>query len=469
MVDINKIKSIHFIGIKGVAMTALAIVAKERGIDVTGSDTEEEFPTDKTLHRFHIPHQKGFATGHLPEKVDLVIYTGAHQGSQNIEVREASKRQVPLLPHGKALGLFMQGKRGISVAGSHGKTTTSAMLAHVLTKLGKDPSFAIGCGEILSLKTSGHAGAGELFVAEGDEYVTDPTNDKTPRFMWQKPELLVITNIDFDHPDVYPDLVAIQEAFVLFTDNVTSGGAVIINADDTNTTRLTSRIRKRMITYGNSPLAQFRYTDMTYTEGKTRFTVSYQSKYLGEFSLKVPGAHNVANTTAVIATLMNLGLDPEKIAKSLTTFSGTKRRFELVVDINGKLFYDDYAHHPAEIAATLKAVREWYPKRRIIAVFQPHTYSRTKALLDGFAGSFSDADTVLLTEIYASAREQPIPGVSGQTVFQAAQKHHTDVFFAPKREDVLQYLRENTRANDLILTMGAGDIFTWISEIREVL
>jgi len=466
--DLKKIKSIHFVGIKGVAMAALAIVAKEMGKKVTGTDVEEEFPTDRVLRRFSISYSNGFNVSHITAELDLVIYTGAHLGSGNLEVAEAQKRNIPILSHGQALGLFMRGKKGISVAGSHGKTTTSAMIAHVLAKAHLDPSFAIGCGEILSLNTPAHAGKGEYFVAEADEYVTDPQNDPTPRFMWQKPKVLAITNIDFDHPDVYKNIAAVQKAFIAFTNSLSKDSLVIINSDDPHTQEILANIKQKLITFGRSPKADFVAENMEFMGIKTKFGIRHNDSYT-PVTLSVPGAHNVHNATAAFAALRQTDLAAQEISKHLESFVGTKRRFELVSEKNGKLLIDDYAHHPAEIRATLAATKTSYPQKRIIAIFQPHTYSRTAALLTEFSQSFEHADLIVLTEIYASAREKGDSKVSGETLYKETKRYQTEVHFAPKKEDVLEYLRTQTRENDLILTMGAGNIFSWLPDIKAIL
>src|SRR3989344_284632 len=466
--ELKQIKKIYFVGIKGVAMTALAIVAKEMGKEVRGSDVQEEFPTDATLHRFKIAHVKNFSPEHITDDIDLVVYTGAHQGVNNIEVQTAIKKGISVLPHGKALGLFMQGKKGISVAGSHGKTTTSAMIAHVLIQAGHDPSFAIGCGSITSLQTPAHAGSGDYFVAEADEYVTDPTTDQTPRFLWQRPSVLVITNIDFDHPDVYADLEAVKEAFADFTKQIRPGGFVVINVDDAASTSLLRRIEAKKITFGKTATADFQLIRVNFTGGRTNFQVQINGQN-ESFALSVPGEHNALNAVAAIAVLLTLRLTIEQIRGGLASFVGTERRFEKISEKGGKLLYDDYAHHPAEISATLAGARVWFPKRRIIAIFQPHTYSRTQALLKEFAASFGAADVVLLTEIYASAREKPILGISGRTLFNVTQKQKPSSVFTPEKADVLQYLKQNSRPNDLILTMGAGNIFTWVPDILRII
>ena len=466
--DLNIIKSIYFVGIKGVAMASLAIVAKEMGKEVRGSDVEEEFPTDATLHRFKIAHVKNFSPEHITDDIELVIYTGAHQGVNNIEVQTAIKKGIPVLPHGKALGLFMQGKKGISVAGSHGKTTTSAMIAHCLFKLGQDPSFAIGCGAINSLKTPAHAGSGEYFVAEADEYVTDPTSDVTPRFMWQKPQILVITNIDYDHPDVYRNLKAVEDAFAKFTQQVLKEGLVILNDDDVPTRSIIRTIEQKKITYGKLETADFQLVNVSYSKSQTNFQVKIQNA-IESFTLGIPGEHNALNSTAAIVILVTLGFTVEQIREVLKSFNGTKRRFEKIAEKNGKLLFDDYAHHPTEITATLTAIRNWFPDKRIITIFQPHTYSRTQALLLEFAHSFMVSDVVVLTNIYSSAREKPIVGVTGEILYGKTKQYKTSVHYAPTRTDVLEYIKTQTHTGDLLVTMGAGDIYTWLPQIEAVL
>lgn len=465
----DSIKSIHFVGIKGVAMTALAILAKERGILVSGSDTEEVFPTDEILARFEIKIQKGFDASHLPNHCDLVIYTGAHRGDKNAEVLSAVSRGITILPHGKALGRCMEGKRAITVIGSHGKTTTSAMIAHMLVKLGKDPSYAVGCGEILSLGQSGHFGMGEFFIAEGDEYVTDPNSDPTPRFLWQKPEILVINNIDFDHPDVYKNLDEVKNAFVELADQVKDKGYVLVNTDDVPAESIIERIKRRIRTFGNGAHPQYNFDFVSIENGVSKFYLYHKNKFLHEFTLSVPGRHNIQNAVGAISALLTLGFAPHDLAGALTSFQGTTRRFQLIASQNKKLLYDDYAHHPAEITATLGAAKEWFPDKRLVVVFQPHTYSRTSALMNEFAHSLSSADQVVITDIYSSAREKPIGGVTGEVLYEKTKALNPRANFKSKKDDVLQYLKDFARPDDLILTLGAGDIYNWLPEMKEIL
>lgn len=438
-------KHVYFVGIKGVAMAALAIYCKEAGMKVRGCDTEEEFPTDEELEKTKIPVDRGFDPNFV-KKPDLVIYTGAHGGRDNPVVKKALELRIEALPHGKALGMFMEGKKQITVAGSHGKTTTAAMIATILKQ--KDASYTVGCGSI-SGEPAGHFGKGDFFVAEGDEYVTDPGHDMTPRFLWQKPEILVVTNIDFDHPDVYHDLSEVQSAFVSLQKK---SSFTIVNADDRNSRILLGS------TFGFSPRADFHITHIGVGKERMFFALEQKGISLGEFTLKVSGRHNVANATAAIIACQTLGLSIEDIRKGLLMFLGTKRRFEKIGEAHGIIYYDDYAHHPAEIAATLRAAKDWYPDKKIIAVFQPHTYSRTKALMHDFSRAFSDADTAILTDIYASARESDTLGITGKTLFEETLKHHRNVLYGSRVEDILN--RELT-SNSVVIFMGAGDIYNW--------
>lgn len=457
----QKLKRIHFVGISGVAMAALAVYAIELGIKVTGSDIGEEFPTSAMLKQVRIPVSLGFRKEHIPMHLapGLVVYTGAHGGVENPEVVEAVRRGIPTLAHGIALGVAMTGKRQISVAGSHGKTTTAAMLATVLVTGNMDPCYAVGCGEIFGLGASGHFGKGEFFVAEADEYVTDPGHDPTPRFLWQKPEFLIVTNIDYDHPDVYKTLGDIQKAFVTLKSKQVGQKITILSADDP-----ASRVLKdgtNTVTFGFSPVSDLAVTHVGVGRERTFFTVSERGTQIGEFSLKVPGRHNVINAAAAIAVLRSLGLSTEHIRAGLLRFGGTKRRFEKVGTAKGVTIYDDYAHHPREIVATLSGVRSWYPNTRIITVFQPHTYSRTKALLYDFVKAFRQSDIVIFTEIYASVRENDTLGIDGKSVAFEAQKQHPRAVFAKNFDATSEYLQKTVLPGDMIIFMGAGDIYTW--------
>lgn len=456
---------IHFVGIKGIAMAALAVWAKEAGFRVSGSDIAEEFPSDDVLKRAKITVLPGFDTLHIKKmKPDLVIFTGAHEGRENVEVKEAILQSIQVLPHGKALGEVMAGKRQISVAGSHGKTTTTAMIATILSVAGQHPSYAVGCGEIFGLGLPGHNGDGIWFVAEADEYVTDPHHDQTPRFLWQKPEVLVVTNIDFDHPDVYQSLEDVQRAFLLFQKQQVGLRTTVVNADDP-ASKVLREASAEVVTYGYSPRADYRITHVGFGQERTFFRLSEGGSTAGEFTLRVAGKHNAANAAGAAAACRTVGISWEDIREGLLAFGGTKRRFEKVGTCGGTTVYDDYAHHPKEIQATIAAAREWYPKDRIIVVFQPHTYSRTKALFADFARAFDKSDVVVICDIYASAREHETLGVSSVQLVSEIQRLHPHALYAGDYTAVAEYLKKNAKPGDVIICMGAGNIYGWGKKI----
>lgn len=461
----DKAKKIYFVGIKGIAMAALAVWAKEAGYRVTGSDTEEEFPSDEVLRKAHISWHPSFDSTRITTlKPDLVIYTGAHSGRENPEVVEAHALSIPVMPHGQALGEFMKGKRQISVAGSHGKTTTTAMIATIFSEAGLDPSYAIGCGMIRGLGLPGHFGKGQVFISEADEYVTDPGHDDTPRFFWQTPEFFVVTNIDFDHPDVYKNLADVENAFVSVQEK-NSGCTTILNKDDTSS-QVLFRKDHRVLSFGFSPQANLRITHIGTSMERTFFTLELNNMLIGEFDLHIPGRHNVYNATAAALTCYEFGLSWEIIRKGLKTFGGTKRRSEKIAQGHGITLYDDYAHHPKEIEATLDGLRGWYPKRRIITVFQPHTYSRTRALLHDFFRAFGKSDVVMITDIYASAREKVQEDVTGTQLADMIRTRQKDVYYTPDVGAVRTQLLSMMQSGDIIVLMGAGNIYTWGHELQ---
>lgn len=455
-------KRAHLVGIKGVAMASLAVYLTRAGVKVTGSDVADDFPTKETLDSCGATVFSGFDPAHLSgkNKPDVVYYTGAHNGRENGEVAAAIAMGIPVYPHGQGLGDLMKGNRQIVVSGCHGKTTTSAMTAVLLSHAEYKPSYAIGCGSITGLGPAGEYGQGSWFIAEGDEYVTDPGHDMTPRFMWTTPEILVVTNIDFDHPDAYADLSAVQQAFSAIAQKSTT---VILNADDPNSRVLSGH--PSAITFGFSPAADYRISNLGVGPERMFFTLEERGVRLGEFTIKVPGKHNVANAVAAMIAAHTAGVAWETLREGLLLFSGTKRRFEKLASVRGVTFYDDYAHHPTEIAATLKAARTWYPSAKIIAVFQPHTYSRTKSLLARFGACFADADTVILTEIYASAREHDTLGIDGMTLVAELSRQHKDVRYGKDIHGVTGILKDMLADGSVVVFMGAGDIYNWESNI----
>ncbi|MBI3069699.1 MAG: UDP-N-acetylmuramate--L-alanine ligase [Candidatus Levybacteria bacterium] len=469
----TKNKHIHFVGIKGVGMTPLAIIAKEAGFTVSGCDIEEEFITDEALRKAGINPLIGFSKEHI-KSVDLVITTGAHGGFDNEEVKSAREQGIQIMTQGQAVGVFMKGDlfgkkfEGISVAGSHGKTTTTAIIATILREGGLDPSYVVGTGMVASLGSAGHFGRGKYFVAEADEYMTEPKYDKTVKFLWQHPKILVITNIEFDHPDVYESIDSMQDAYLKFANQLPNDGVLIASKDDPQVKKLLKEYQGRVITFGYSPQNDFILKKVSISDLKTFFWVATKDgTSLGEFVLNVPGEHNGLNALASIVAALECGLDIAKIKKALIAFSGSKRRFEYIGKLqSGGLIFDDYAHHPTEIQKTLLAFRQSFPKKKIVCIFQPHTYSRTKALFEEFVRSFGLCDTLILTDIYPSLREKPDQSVSSEKMALSIERFHKEVLFLPRLLDVVEYINQKQYKEDtLLVTMGAGDVYKIASSL----
>lgn len=472
-----KKKHIHFVGIKGVGVAPLALIAKQAGFAVTGSDIEKEFITDEALKKAGIKPAVGFAPQNIT-KPDLVITTGAHGGFDNVEVLEAKNKNIRVITQGEAVGIFMQGElfgrklKGISVTGTHGKTTTTAMLATILTENGLDPSYIVGTGDVGSLPAPGHFGRGKYFIAEADEYVSEPQYDKTIKFLWQYPEFAIFTNVEYDHPDVYASIDEVRDAFTQFASQISPTGALVACGDDREIQKIIKTTDKRVLTYGFHPDNDYVLSRVTISGDQTFFWVESHGTTIGEFAIRVPGEHNALNALATIVVCLELGLSIEKIKKGLLAFSGSKRRLEFLGElVTGVRVYDDYAHHPTEIRKTLTTLRKQYPNKKILCVFQPHTYSRTKALFHEFSKAFENIDElfVVITDIYASLREQPDPSVSGKALVDTISALQKDVHYVSGLPDVVQYINEKRLRSDTILvTMGAGDVYTIHSKLQFV-
>ena len=439
---------IHLVGVAGSGMSGLAALLLELGHEVSGSDKASTVETDR-LQRlglcFHQNHRADDASA-----ADLVVFSSAIKIDNPILV-SAYDSGKPAVRRAEALAAIMQGKRGIIIAGMHGKTTTSAMAAHVLREAGLHPSYYVGA-EIPILGSNAHWDPrGEYFVAEGDE------SDGTLRCF--HPEHVVVLNIEEEHLDFYVDLVAIEKVFAQLIEQTT--GTVFFNADDVNTARLCAQ-RKSAVSYGFSENAHYRGTDIDLRDFASVFCVYFRGKQLGEAVLNVPGRHNIHNAIGVIALANELGVPFEKIAASLLKFEHARRRFEIKYASDRFLLVDDYAHHPTEIRATLKTAKSTR-RKRVLTMFQPHRFSRTKALCYKFGGAFDDADRVVVTDIYA-ASEEPIPEISGQTIAAEIARHgHRGVSYQPRFEWVHRDVGNMLDSGDLILSMGAGNIHEQIS------
>lgn len=458
-------KKAYLIGIKGIAMTALAVYLKQKGYQVTGSDVEDIFPTDEILKKQNIKIRKGFNKQNIDDNYDLVAVTGAHGGMTNPEAVEAKKRGLTTLMNGQALGNIMKESVGISVAGCHGKTTTSALIAFLLAKAGLDPSYIIGTSDINGLGPAGRYGSGNYFIAEADEYMTCPKTDPTPRFLWQNPQILVITNIEYDHPDAFSDIADVKKAFLHFLEKVPNNGLIVACVDNENVRDILSKAKREVLTYGFSPQADFHIKSYSFGEGISFGRVYHQKLDLGDYMLKIPGKHNLLNALAASIVVNQLGLSWDRVKDILKLYTGCKRRFEKLGQFKSVLLYDDYAHHPTEISATISAAREWFPHRRIVTIFQPHTFSRTKALFTEFTKAFRGADLAVITDIYPSKREKFDSTVSSKQLVLEMNRYKNNAVYQKDKEAVLSFLKTNTKDNDLVITMGAGDIFTWQKDL----
>ncbi len=446
------VKKIHFVGIGGVGMCGIAEVLHNLEFEVSGSDISDGTNTDRlrTLGvKISIGHSADHVTG-----VDVVVVSTAVDDS-NPEIKSAKANKIPVIPRAEMLGELMQLQRGIAIAGTHGKTTTTSLVASLLAEGGLDPTFVIG-GRLNSAGSNARLGHGEYLVAEADE--------SDASFMHLHPFMSVVTNIDADHLSTYGgDFSVLKQAFIDFIHNIPFYGVAIMCVDDPVVREILPAIHKPVMTYGSHASADIRVSNIVQIEGKTSFTVSLrdQQDWL-RINLNQPGKHNVLNALAAIAVAHELGVSDTAIVKALDEFSGISRRFqingEVVIDGNNILFVDDYAHHPREIAVTLEAARIGWPDRRLVVVFQPHRYSRTHELLDDFAAVFSDQDPLIVTEVYA-AGESVISGADGRAVCRTIRARGlTNPVFVEKVDDLADVLGNILKDGDLLLTLGAGDI-----------
>ncbi len=438
----KEIKRVHFVGIGGTGLSAIARVLAERGWQVTGSDRQAS-PRTAMLQRLGVE----VAIGHAPQHAraaDVVVRSSAVPES-DADVTAAREAGVPVLKRRDFLPQLTAGYKVLAVAGSHGKTTTTAMLAWALTALGQDPTFIIG-SEAANLGANAHAGQGDYFVIEADEY--------DYMFLGLQPYAAVVTNVEHDHPDMFPTAEDFHEAFRRFVGQLRPDGFLLAYAGNPGSRRLAAG-HARAFTYALTGEADYRAAGLTPNpRGGYDFTAAFRGQPMASVSLGVPGAHNVQNALAVLALMHRLGLDVPAAAEALADFRGTGRRFEVVGEAHGVVFVDDYAHHPTEIRATLAAARQRYPDRALWAVWQPHTFSRTRTLLADFAGSFSQADAVVVTEIFA-AREAPPPDFGGQQAAEAVQ--HPRKFFAPTLQQATALLVEQVQPPAVVVVLSAGD------------
>lgn len=443
----NTSEHVHFIGIGGYGMSAIAKVMLEMGFRVSGSDLAQQELTEKLAAkgaRVYIGHEAGHVQG-----ADLVVYSTALP-KDNVEIRQAEQLNIPILHRSQMLARLMNAKKGIAVAGAHGKTTTSSMISLVMEACGQDPTYIIG-GEIINLGSNAKAGRGDYVVAEADE------SDGT--FLQYRPHMAIVTNIEADHLEHYDgDFNKLKQAYVQFLSQVNEGGMAILCADDPHLAELMPGLKCRKLTYAIERPADFSAADIRLGDRKVSFTVRHNEVPLGTIELSVPGKHNVYNALATLIACMEAGLSFDQVARTITEFRGAKRRFQVLAEVNGILVIDDYAHHPTEIQATIAAAKA--TGKRIVAVFQPQRYTRTFFLLDQFSRAFAEADEVVITDIYSPAGEKQIEGVSSAKLTELIRKNSNgNAKYLPNKEAVFVYLQDNVKDGDLVITMGAGDIW----------
>jgi len=447
--SVRTAEHVHFIGIGGYGMSAIARVMLEMGYAVSGSDVASQELTEKLAAKgakIYIGHDPKYVQG-----ADLVVYSTALP-VDNVERVAAQGMNIPTIHRSQMLARLLNERTGIAIAGAHGKTTTSSMIALVMESCGLDPTYIIG-GEVVNLGTNAKAGKGEFVVAEADE--------SDGSFLQYRPAVAIITNIEADHLENYDgDFNKLKEAYVSYLNNIRPDGLAVLGVDDENVREVLARAgARRTITFGvESADADYVADDIRLGDRCAAFTVLRGGKPLGEISLSVPGRHNVYNALAAIIVCLEAGLSFEAVARAIGAFRGAKRRFHVLGEVKDMLIVDDYAHHPTEIQATIQAAKA--TGKRIIAVFQPQRYTRTYFLLDAFSRSFAGADEVMITDIYSPAGEQRIEGVSASKLVEMiASNSNPNVSYVPTKEEVLSRLAERIAPGDLVLTMGAGDIW----------
>ena len=452
--DMHRVRTVHFVGIGGCGMSAIAKILIKMGYQVSGSDLKESINTIRLRDmgaRVFIGHDRSNIRG-----VDLAVVSSAIPVG-NPEIDAASQSGIPIERRASMLSWIMdQFKVRVAVAGTHGKTTTTSMIAVTMGKCGRDPTFLIG-GEANDVDGNARLGKSDMVVAEADE------SDGT--YLLLHPTVAVVTNIEADHMEHFQTFEKVIDAFVSFSQLVPADGIVVVGGDGPGILEAKKRLKdKKMITYGLSPEFDYHAEDFSFNERSSRFRAFAGQTKLGEVSLSVPGQQNIENALAAISVGLHLGCDFGHIASGLQTFTGAKRRFQVIGEEKDIMIVDDYGHHPTEVARTLEAAKLGYPGRRVICVFQPHRFTRTLHLFEDFGKAFDKADEIIITDIY-SAGERPIAGISGETIHAEINKHGKKSLYIKKKEQITSHLMETLRPGDMVITMGAGDINTVGKEV----
>jgi len=443
----RKIEKIHFVGIGGIGMSGIAEVLLNLGYGVSGSDLRSSEITER-LASLGGEIFYGHARENVAKADVVVISSAVHE--DNPEVIEAHERLIPVIPRAEMLAELMRMKYGIAVAGTHGKTTTTSMVATLLAKGGIDPTMVIG-GRLNSLGTNARLGQGKFLVAEADE--------SDGSFLLLSPTIAVVTNIDADHLDFYSGIEEIKDTFVEFVNKIPFYGLAVLCLDNGNVADILPLVKKRFTSYGLSTQADFRATEVKLAGFTTSFVAHHKGERLGEITFNMPGAHNVLNALAAIAVAMELDIPFATIQEGFASFGGVGRRFHFKGEKNGIMVVDDYGHHPTEVRATLAAAKSGWGERRLVVVFQPHRYTRTKELFEEFVKAFHDADVLVLTDIYP-AGETPIEGITAEALAARIRRHgQRDVTWISDREELCRHLTRILQPDDILLTLGAGNVW----------
>lgn len=441
----QKVQRIHFVGIGGVGMSGIAEILLNMGFEVSGSDQSVSERTERLSSmggRIFTGHDRRNIEG-----AEVLVYSSAAL-PDNVEIVAARAQKIPVIPRAEMLAELMRLRYGIAVAGAHGKTTTTTMIATLLAEGGLDPTAVIG-GKVNSFGGHAQKGEGAFLVAEADE--------SDGSFLKLSPTLAVVTTIDREHLDYYKTFEAIQKAFLDFINKVPFYGLAVLCGDQRPILDLIPQIEKRVMTYGMTPGLDLVAEETTFQPWKTTFDVRFRGAPLGRFELPIPGAHNVLNALAAIGVGLELDVPLASMQKALRQYPGVERRFQLQGERDNILVIDDYGHHPTEIEATLKAAKSGWG-RDLVVVFQPHRYSRTRDLFEELARSFALADHLILTDIYP-AGEAPIAGIDGEKLWRKVARQHPDAVYLPKQSDIVARLRKVARPGGIVLTLGAGDVW----------
>ncbi|MBA2525558.1 MAG: UDP-N-acetylmuramate--L-alanine ligase [Pyrinomonadaceae bacterium] len=455
----RRIQHVHFVGIGGIGMSGIAEVLVNLGFRVSGSDQKRSTVTDR-LQQMGV----AFAEGHSGENIGdaQVVVRSTAVRDENPEIIDAQRRSIPVIPRAEMLAELMRLKpHSVAVAGSHGKTTTTSMVATVLGHAGLDPTIVVG-GVVGAFGSNAHLGKSDLMVVEADE------SDRS--FLMLTPTIAVVTNIDREHMDYYHDMDDVRSCFTSFVNKVPFYGASVLCLDDPNVQAIIPHIERRRMTYGLSAQADISAHGIRYDQSfGSNFTVWRSGNTVGDIHLRVPGLHNIYNSLAAIAVGFELDVPFEQIAEALASFAGAGRRFQYKGEVGGVLIIDDYGHHPTEIKATLAAAKIGSGGRRIVVLFQPHRYSRTHDLMEEFARSFNNADSLFITDIYA-ASEEPIAGVTAEALTEAIKRFgHKDARHIGALENAPTTLRDHVQPGDLVLTLGAGTVSRVSEQLLELL